>query len=96
MLYLFGFDRRGLDFYCGVGKAHYLMCRSSGSRRAHYIGSKSGRNEKGIPITMGLKLELMKKAHGVPNIKNPLLKNRGQFFVTLQFEQILNHFLFLI
>lgn len=51
VLYLFGFDRRGLDFYCGVGKAHYLMCRSSGSRRAHYIGSKSGRNKKGIPIT---------------------------------------------
>lgn len=30
------------------------------------MGSKSSRNKKGIPITMGLKLELMKKAHGVP------------------------------
>ena len=45
---------------------------------------------------MGSKLELIRKAHGVPNIKNPLLKNRGQFFVMLQFEQIPNHFLFLI
>lgn len=51
VLYLFGFDRRDrFLLWCWEGP---LLNKYRGrcSMRAHYIGSKSGRNEKGTPIT---------------------------------------------